>query len=80
MLKSRSAQLKKKNIQPTSLLAMLPTIVASSVGAGWRPEAGKSVLGGDGSGTDLALLVKGISVHPDTPKDDPYYVRFGPKQ
>lgn len=79
VLKSRKAQLKKKNIQPTSLLAMLPTIVATSVGAGWRPESKGSALTDGTTGGDITLLAKGISVHPDTPKDDPYYIRFGPK-
>lgn len=80
VLRSRNAQLKKKNIQPISLMAILPTIVASSVGAGWKPEANPGGLDGEVKGTDLSLLTKGISIHPDTDPSDPYYQRFGPKQ
>ncbi|KAH7105050.1 calcium-translocating P-type ATPase [Auriculariales sp. MPI-PUGE-AT-0066] len=34
----RAKLLEKNDIQPTSLLAMVPTVIATSVGAGWAPR------------------------------------------
>ncbi|BGP00966.1 Calcium-transporting ATPase 2 [Rhodotorula toruloides] len=38
--RSRAQQLRAMDMQPTHLLAMVPTLVIGSVGAGWRPESG----------------------------------------
>lgn len=79
VLKSRSAQLKKKGIQPTSLLAMIPTLIATSVGAGWQPTSTDlaNPAGHDPSASSAALNSGKIQIHPDTSREDPLWARFG---
>ncbi|KAL7414094.1 calcium-translocating P-type ATPase [Mrakia frigida] len=79
VLKSRSAQLKEKNIQPTSLLAMIPTLIATSVGAGWTPTSSNLAdpSGQDPSASTAALASGKISMHPDTDRNDPLWKKFG---
>jgi Ca2+-transporting ATPase len=79
VLKSRSAQLKEHDIHPSSLLAMVPSLVASSVGAGWRPQQGSLAdpAAADPSRSTAALWSGAVQVHPDTPPDDPLVQRFG---
>jgi len=83
VLKSRRARIsKKERVALPSLMTMVPTIVASSVGAGWTP----SRLGlsdpaqNDPSRSSAALWEGKIQLHPDTRPDDPAYQRWGPKQ
>ena len=40
--KSRTKQLSKLDIHPSSLMVMMPSLVLGSVGAGWRPEGSLS--------------------------------------
>ncbi|GAA5899368.1 hypothetical protein JCM5296_002277 [Sporobolomyces johnsonii] len=40
--KSRTRQLREANISPTHLMAIVPSLVMGSVGAGWRPEGSLS--------------------------------------
>jgi len=79
VLKSRSAQLKEKNIQPTSLLAMIPTLIATSVGAGWTPTSSNLAdpSSQDPSASSQALAAGKITIHPDTDKNDPLWKKFG---
>lgn len=81
--KSRSSQLKKQGIEPTSLLAIIPSLIASSVGAGWTPQERQGGLddpaGSDPSASSAALASGKIQIHPGTPHDDPYWIRFGQK-
>ncbi|KAI5476993.1 Ca2+-transporting ATPase [Pseudohyphozyma bogoriensis] len=76
--KSRSSQMKQHDIHPTSLLAMVPSLVFSSVGAGWRPQEGSlsDPAGADPSKSSVQLFSGNISVHPDTDKNDPLAQRF----
>lgn len=37
---SRDKQLKAMDMQPTYLMAMVPSLVIGSIGGGWRPESG----------------------------------------
>ncbi|CED82819.1 calcium-translocating p-type atpase [Phaffia rhodozyma] len=76
--KSRSAMMEKKDIRPMSLLAMVPTLIASSVGAGWQPSSND--LGNpsqDPSASSVALWRGKVQIHPDTDKSDPFWQRFG---
>ena len=76
VLKSRSARLDAAGIQPSSLMAMVPTLVASTIGGGaaWRPVKGGSLddpASSDPSRSTSHLFAHGISVHPETdPSDD----------
>jgi len=56
-----------------SLMAMVPTLVVSSVGAGWAPQPGKleDPAGTDPSKSSSALWLGQIQIHPDTKPDDP---------
>jgi Ca2+-transporting ATPase len=55
-----------------SLMAMVPTLVVSSVGAGWAPQPGKleDPAGTDPSKSSSALWRGQIQIHPDTKSDD----------
>ncbi|CAE6514845.1 unnamed protein product [Rhizoctonia solani] len=55
-----------------SLLTMVPTLVVSSVGAGWAPKPGKleDPAGSDPSKSSSALWRGQIQIHPDTKSDD----------
>ena len=63
-------------------MTMVPTLVASSVGAGWTT----SQLGlsdpaqNDPSRSSAALWEGKIQIHPDTKSDDLAYQLWGPKQ
>ncbi|KAJ1307270.1 hypothetical protein OPQ81_001382 [Rhizoctonia solani] len=55
-----------------SLMTMVPTLVVSSVGAGWAPKPGKleDPAGSDPSKSSAALWRGQIQIHPDTKPDD----------
>jgi Ca2+-transporting ATPase len=84
VLKSRSAQMREHDIHPSSLLAMVPSLVASSIGAGWKPQPQSGSLadpgGADPSRSTVALWTDHVQIHPDTPDDDPLVRRFGRSQ
>jgi Ca2+-transporting ATPase len=76
--KSRRARLREAGVEPTSLLAMIPSLIASSVGAAWRPVDLSDPASVNPSTSSAALASgKGLSFHPDTPKDDPLLQKFG---
>ncbi|CAE6427411.1 unnamed protein product [Rhizoctonia solani] len=58
-----------------SLMAMVPTLVVSSVGAGWAPKPGKleDPAGSDPSKSSAALWRGQFQIHPDTKPDDIVY-------
>ena len=70
--KSRSAQLEKAGVHPSSLLAMVPSLVFASVGAGWKPENGEATLSdpaaADPSRSSVALWRGLVQLHPETRK------------
>jgi len=84
--KSRSARLKEADIQLPSLLAMIPTIIGGTVGAGasWlAPNA--NALGLDNPAVDPSrsqaeLFAGKVQIHPDTDPNDPMFGRFGLKR
>jgi len=75
--KSRSARMEQGHIVP-SLLTMVPTLVASSVGAGWMPQSGSlsDPAHNDPSRSTAALWEGKIQIHPDTPADDPFVKKW----
>jgi Ca2+-transporting ATPase len=77
VIKSRSARLRNEADRPTlpSLMTMVPTLVASSIGAGWAPQAGSlsDPTHTDPSKSSAALWEGKIQIHPDTKADDPAY-------
>ena len=61
-------------------MAMVPTLVASSVGAGWAPQTGPGLSDPgnfDPSKSSAALWEGRIQIHPDTKPDDPIYRMYG---
>ncbi|KAG8917854.1 hypothetical protein FRC02_002825 [Tulasnella sp. 418] len=80
--KSRSQRLQEAGIQLPQLLTMVPTLVMSSIGAGWQPQPGSMAdpAGSDPSKSSAALFAGQIQIHPDTPKDDPVYAKYGHSQ
>ncbi|WVF71734.1 calcium-translocating P-type ATPase, PMCA-type [Kwoniella sp. CBS 6097] len=80
--KSRSARLKDADIQLPSLLTMVPTLIAGTVGAGahWVAQAGNASLsnpaGADPSRSTAELFQGKVQLHPHTDPSDPLYARF----
>ena len=60
-------------------MTMVPTIVASSIGAGWAPQFGSlsDPTSTDPSRSSAALWEGKVQLHPDTPKNDPAYKKWG---
>ena len=91
VVKSRSARMEEAGVKLPNIMTMLPTIVASSVGAGWTPNphsgSGNSnerrqgslsdPAGTDPSRSSAALWEGKLQLHPDTPHDDPAYKKWG---
>jgi Ca2+-transporting ATPase len=81
VVKSRSARLSNDDdrVRLPSLMAMVPALVASSIGAGWTPQSGSlsDPAHFDPSKSSAALWEGKIQIHPDTPADDPAYRRWG---
>ncbi|OCH93080.1 calcium ATPase, partial [Obba rivulosa] len=63
-----------------SLMTMVPTLVATSIGAGWAPQSPNGLSDParfDPSKSSAALWEGKIQVHPDTTPDDPVLQRWG---
>jgi Ca2+-transporting ATPase len=83
IIKSRKSRIpKEERVALPSRMTMVPTLIASSVGAGWTPSrAGLSdPAQNDPSKSSAALWEGRIQLHPDTRPDDPAYQRWGPRQ
>ncbi|TFK49949.1 calcium-translocating P-type ATPase [Heliocybe sulcata] len=76
--KSRNARMEQGRVVP-SLLTMVPTLVASSIGAGWQPQGGSlsDPAHNDPSRSTAALWEGKFQIHPDTPADDPFLKKWG---
>ncbi|KIP10478.1 hypothetical protein PHLGIDRAFT_84980 [Phlebiopsis gigantea 11061_1 CR5-6] len=64
----------------SSLMTMVPTLVASSIGAGWHPQSPTGLSDPahyDPSKSSAALWENKIQIHPETKPDDPVYKRWG---
>ena len=83
--KSRHAQLRKADIRLPSLLAMVPTVIAGTVGAGgnWVSQStntlGLSNPAQDPSQSSSELAAGRIRMHPSTDPNDPLAVKYGAK-
>lgn len=60
-------------------MTMVPTLIASSVGAGWAPQPGSlsDPARSDPSKSTAALWEGKIQVHPDTKPDDFAFQKWG---
>ena len=57
-------------------MTMVPTLIASSIGAGWAPQARGSLSDParyDPSKSSAALWEGKFQIHPDTKSDDPVF-------
>lgn len=58
-------------------MAMVPTLVASSIGVGWAPDGQAGALRDpaqtDPSKSSTALWEGQVQLHPETNRDDPAY-------
>jgi len=57
-------------------MTMVPTLIASSIGAGWAPQARGSLSDParyDPSRSSAALWEGKFQIHPDTKSDDPVF-------
>ncbi|KAI8980025.1 calcium-translocating P-type ATPase [Trametes punicea] len=64
-----------------SIMTMVPTLIASSIGAGWAPQSPSGLSNPaqfDPSKSSAALWEGKIQIHPDTKADDPIMQRWGP--
>ncbi|KAH8100992.1 calcium-translocating P-type ATPase [Cristinia sonorae] len=80
--KSRKAPVPEPEtrVATSSLLTMVPTLVASSIGAGWAPQSPGALSdpsNHDPSKSSAALWEGKIQIHPDTKSDDPAYTKWG---
>jgi len=82
--KSRTAQpqiVPSDRVALSSLMTMVPTLVASSIGAGWAPRSPMSLSDPsnfDPSKSSAALWEGKVQIHPDTKPDDPIFKKLGP--
>lgn len=80
VIRSRSARLEASTVRFPNIMTMVPTIVASSVGAGWAPNQHgllSDPAGSDPSRSSAALWEGRVQLHPHTDKDDPAYKKWG---
>ncbi|KIJ66705.1 hypothetical protein HYDPIDRAFT_26133 [Hydnomerulius pinastri MD-312] len=79
--KSRSARLHEERRVPLpSIMTMVPTLIASSIGAGWAPQAHGTLSDParyDPSRSSAALWEGRFQIHPDTKPDDPIFHKWG---
>lgn len=81
--RSRTAKLRKADIQLPSLLAMVPTLVAGTVAAGshWaQPILPREAFGNpaqDPSRSTAELFSGKVQMHPDTDPNDPLIKKYG---
>ncbi|KAL4062136.1 Ca-transporting ATPase [Scleroderma citrinum] len=78
--KSRSARIHEDRKVPLpSIMTMVPTLIASSIGAGWAPQARGSLSDParyDPSRSSAALWEGKFQIHPETKPDDPIFQRW----
>ncbi|KAG0145622.1 hypothetical protein CROQUDRAFT_45541 [Cronartium quercuum f. sp. fusiforme G11] len=73
--RSRHSMMKKKGIHTGALMTMVPTLVVTSIGAGWQPYPARRTSLADPGSSDPSrstaeLWIKKVEVHPETPPDD----------
>ncbi|RDX57115.1 calcium-translocating P-type ATPase [Lentinus brumalis] len=79
--KSRSVNLAPESrVALPSIMTMVPTLIASSIGARWAPQSPSGLshpASFDPSKSSAALWEGKIQIHPDTKPDDPVMQRWG---
>ncbi|KAG8927415.1 hypothetical protein FRC00_002114 [Tulasnella sp. 408] len=76
--RSRTAQLQEAGVTAPSLLTMIPTLMMTSVGGGWKQGGPLSdPAANDPSRSSAALFAGKLQLHPETPHDDPFWRKFG---
>ncbi|KAI0359713.1 calcium-translocating P-type ATPase [Trametes cingulata] len=79
--KSRNARIAPEaRVALPSIMTMVPTLIASSIGAGWAPQSPSGLSNPaqfDPSKSSAALWEGKIQIHPDTKPDDPIMQRWG---
>ncbi|EKM58525.1 uncharacterized protein PHACADRAFT_252935 [Phanerochaete carnosa HHB-10118-sp] len=79
--RSRKARTQpQQQVAMSSLMMMVPTLVASSIGAGWHPQSPQGLddpAHFDPSKSSAALWENKIQIHPDTKPDDPAFKKWG---
>ncbi|KAF8440336.1 Ca-transporting ATPase [Boletus edulis BED1] len=79
--KSRSGRvLDDRRVPLPSIMTMVPTLIASSIGAGWAPHSHGTLSDParyDPSRSSAALWEGRLQVHPDTKPDDPIFQKWG---
>ncbi|KAF9514593.1 hypothetical protein BS47DRAFT_1392337 [Hydnum rufescens UP504] len=74
-------QLERAGIQLPSLLAMVPTLVATTIGAGWVPQEGDiadPAQSNPSKSSEQLAIGSGIHFHKDTPRDDKLRRKYSP--
>ncbi|KAG6918647.1 hypothetical protein DXG01_012766 [Tephrocybe rancida] len=81
MALKRSNSDAKLSMRTSSLMTMVPTLIAGAVATGQRTSMNVGSLsdpaGTDPSKSSAALWEGRLQLHPDTPHDDPAYQRYG---
>ncbi|KLO10815.1 calcium-translocating P-type ATPase [Schizopora paradoxa] len=77
--KAAAAEAAEKQNLPSSIMTMVPTLVVSSIAAGWAPAPGSlsDPAHNDPSRSSSALWEGKMQIHPETDKDDPIYKKWG---
>ncbi|KAI0682349.1 hypothetical protein BC835DRAFT_1424543 [Cytidiella melzeri] len=78
--RSRKAHPEQGPVALSSLMTMVPSLVASSIGAGWAPQSPSGLSDPahfDPSKSSAALWEHKVQIHPDTKHDDPVYQKYG---
>ena len=68
------------SIKRPSIMTMVPSLIASSIGAGWAPHSHGTLSDParyDPSGSSAALWEGRFQIHPDTKADDPIFQKWG---
>ncbi|MBW0497407.1 hypothetical protein O181_037122 [Austropuccinia psidii MF-1] len=78
--RSRHYMMKEKGIHTGALMTMVPTLVMTSIGAGWQPRKPNGSLADPASANPTRSTTKlwfdKVEVHPDTDIHDPVLVKF----
>ncbi|KAI8460792.1 hypothetical protein BY996DRAFT_8463651 [Phakopsora pachyrhizi] len=79
--RSRNFIMREKGIHTGALMTMVPTLVMTSIGAGWQPQKGGGSLADPASSrpnkSTSKLWSERVEVHPDTDPADPVFIKYG---
>lgn len=78
--RSRQFLLRERSVHAGALMTMVPTLVVTSIGAGWQPQKAGSLAdpaSGNPTASTTRLWCDQVEVHPDTDEQDPVYIKMG---